>query len=175
MDTVEYRVIAGRRDADIKAMAALSALDNGNPATLACCVEHFGKELDGLDPAERVLFGAFAGAELLGFCRFQLCPRRGLWWCRGLVVAEDWQRRGIGSTLLTRALAHLAGRGVTDVRSDTAASNTASQAAHRKAGFRLIAAAGEGFDGKHRDGHCFFRWQPGEADEQGRPHTSAEP
>ena len=39
MIAVDYRIITGRRGADIKSLAALSVLDNGNPETLAAVVE----------------------------------------------------------------------------------------------------------------------------------------
>ena len=32
---IEYRLIRGRRDADIKALAAISALDNDDPQSLS--------------------------------------------------------------------------------------------------------------------------------------------
>jgi RimJ/RimL family protein N-acetyltransferase len=78
----------------------------------------------------------------------------------GLVVVPEWQRRGIGTELLKAAIAILARRGVTEIRSDTSGKNVASQATHVKAGFRLIGTSGEDFDGQRREGHCFYRWQP---------------
>jgi RimJ/RimL family protein N-acetyltransferase len=160
MEGIDYRTVAGRRDADVKSLAALSVLDNGNPETLADAVEHFRGELTGLDPAERLLVAAFAGAEIVGFCRFQLCKRLALWWCRGLVVATEWQRRGIGASLLRAAIERLACQGVRDVRSDTASTNAASRAAHLKAGFRLVAMQGEDFCGRRREDHCFYQRRP---------------
>ena len=53
-----------------------------------------------MDLGRKLLIGAFAANELVGFVRFTLCERLGLWWCRGLVVVVEWQRRGIGAALL---------------------------------------------------------------------------
>jgi RimJ/RimL family protein N-acetyltransferase len=162
MQSIDYRIITSRRQADIKSLAAISVLDNGNPETLADAVGHFRRELEELDPRERLLVAAFAGAEIVGFCRFQVSPGLGLWWCRGLVVVPELQRRGIGSSLLRAAIGHLVSLGASDIRSDTSSANTASQRAHLKAGFRLVAMRGEGFDGDRREDHCFYRWRPAE-------------
>jgi RimJ/RimL family protein N-acetyltransferase len=160
MQAIHYRIITGRGDADIKSLAAISVLDNKNPETLAEGIDYFRDELEHLDSRERLLIGAFAGMELVGFCRFQVCPRLGLWWCLGLEVVPEWQRRGIGSELLSTAIAELRGRGATDIRSDVSRRNEASCATHTNAGFRLMSTEGEDFDGRRRDGHCFYRWHP---------------
>ena len=159
MQAIHYRIIAGRGDADIKSLAAISVLDNAWPERLAEDIDYFRNELTSLDPEKLLLIGAFAGAELVGFCRFVVCPRLNAWWCMGLVVVPEWQRRGIGTELLKAAIAILARRGVTDVRSDTSAKNLPSQATHVKAGFRLIGTSGEDFEGQRREEHCFYRWQ----------------
>lgn len=158
MDTIEYRIIANRRDADIKALAAICVLDNENPETLAKSIDWFRGELEQMDPVHTLLIGAFAGQELAGFVRFTLCERLGLWWCRGLEVAVQWQRRGIGSTLLMTALHQLADRGEHDIRSDTSARNIASQATHLRAGFLLASTAGLDFDGERCENRRFYQW-----------------
>ena len=81
MSDITYRTVANRRDADIKALAAISVLDNGWPERLAEDIGYFRNELTTLDPAKLLLVGAFAGAELVGFCRFCLCERVDAWWC----------------------------------------------------------------------------------------------
>jgi RimJ/RimL family protein N-acetyltransferase len=161
MTEVDYRIIMERRQADIKSLAAISVLDNDNPETLAAVIEYFRTELEGLDPKERLLVAAFAGAELVGFCRFQVCPRLGLWWCRGLQVVSEWQRRGIGSSLLRAAISHLASSGETDIRSDASTTNTASKATQKTAGFRPVSTQGEDFDGTWREDHVFLQWRSG--------------
>ncbi|MGB2823244.1 MAG: GNAT family protein, partial [Phycisphaerae bacterium] len=60
------------------------------------------------------------------------------------------------------AIGHLVSLGASDIRSDTSSANTASQRAHLKAGFRLVAMQGEGFDGDWREDHCLYRWGSGE-------------
>ena len=155
---IEYRVIRGRRDADIKSLGAISALSNEAPQSLHSNIEYFADELEHLDLAERLLVGAYAGAEVAGFCRFVLSPELKLWWCRGLEVVPQWQRQGVGTALLVTALEHLRAGGAKMVRSDTSRRNHASQATHVKAGFRLIANAGEDFDGKWRDDRCYYQW-----------------
>ena len=130
---IDYRIITGRGDADIKSLAAISVLDNKSPETLAAGIDYFRDELEHLDGRERLLIGAFAGMELVGFCRFRICPRLGLWWCMGLEVVPEWQRRGIGSELLKAGIAELSRRGVREIRSDTSSGNTASHATHLRA------------------------------------------
>jgi GNAT superfamily N-acetyltransferase len=159
MNAIDYRIIAGRYDADIKALAAISVLDNGNPETLAEGIDYFRGELEQMDLGRRLLIGAFAGNELTGFVRFTLCERLGLWWCRGLVVAVEWQRRGIGATLLKTALQRLADRGERDIRSDTGENNMASQATHLRAGFVLASTDGLDFDGRRLENHPFYQWR----------------
>ncbi len=155
---IEYRAIRGRRDADVKSLGAISALSNNDPESLQRQIEFFASELDGLDLAQKLLIGAYVGAELIGFCRFVWHPRLDMWWCRGLEVAPQWQRKGVGTSLLVAALRHLAARGAKAVRSDTASGNLASRATHLKAGFRQTADAGEDFDGHWRDNHCYYQW-----------------
>jgi GNAT superfamily N-acetyltransferase len=159
MHEIDYRIIASRRDADIKALAAISVLDNRNPETLAEGIDYFRNELEKMDAAKMLLIGAFAGNELAGFTRLVLCQRLGLWWCRGLVVAVEWQRRGIGATLLKTAIQQLADRGEQDIRSDTLASNVASQATHLRAGFSLASTNDLDFDGRPLENHRFYRWR----------------
>ncbi|MDY7011688.1 MAG: GNAT family N-acetyltransferase, partial [Planctomycetota bacterium] len=161
---IECRIIRDRRDADVKSLGAISALSNEDPQSLQRAIEHFTGELNHLNLAETLLIGAYAGSELVGFCRFVLSPHLKLWWCRGLEVVPEWQRRGVGTALLVTALAHLRAGGAEAVRSDTSSRNHASQATHIRAGFVLIANAGEDFDGKWRDDHCYYQWdaQPAE-------------
>ncbi len=159
MSPIEYRVITGRRDADVKSLAAITVLDNNEPEKLAESVDFFRDELEHLDPGQRLLIGAFAGMELAGFCRFQMCPRLAVWWCRGLEVVPEWQGQGIGSELLMAGIAEFAKRGATDIRSDTWGRNLPSQATHVKAGFRLMGTSGEDFDGRWRDDQCFYQWE----------------
>jgi RimJ/RimL family protein N-acetyltransferase len=155
---IDYRIIRDRRDADVKSLGAITALSNEDPLSLGSQIEGFAAELERLDPAERLLVGAYVGAELIGFCRFVHSARLETWWCRGLEVVPQWQRRGVGTALLVTALNHLLATGVATVRSDTSIRNHASQATHVKAGFRLTATAGEDFDGRRRDNHCYYQW-----------------
>jgi RimJ/RimL family protein N-acetyltransferase len=155
---IDYRVIRDRRDADVKSLGAITALSNEDPPSLASQIEGFAAELEGLDPAARLLIGAYIGAELIGFCRFIRSDKPETWWCRGLEVVPQWQRRGVGTALLVAALDQLRAAGVPTVRSDTSIKNSASQATHLKAGFRLTATSGEDFDGRWRDNHCYYRW-----------------
>ncbi len=154
---IDYRLITRRDQADIKALAAISVLDNAKPEALAESVDYFRDELTHLDPRTGFLVAAFAGMELVGFARFVWSERQRQWWCRGLVVVPEWQRRGIGSQLLRTGLAELAQRGVLDVWSDTGIDNKSSQAAHLKAGFMIVAAEGDDADGNYRTNRCFLR------------------
>jgi [ribosomal protein S18]-alanine N-acetyltransferase len=55
-----------------------------------------------------------------------------------LAVAPGWHRRGVGRALVTRVLAALAGRGVTQVFLEVRASNVAARALYEGAGFREV-------------------------------------
>jgi RimJ/RimL family protein N-acetyltransferase len=159
---VEIRLLLTRRDADPKSLAAITVLSNQNPERLPETIDYFRRELGELDPERHFLVAAYAGAELVGFSRFVSCPGTGMWWCRGLEVIPEWQRRGIGTRLLKTGLKHLVSLGVKEVRSATSPGNRASEATHAKAGFRLFAREGEDFDGQWRDNRLFFQWTPAE-------------
>jgi RimJ/RimL family protein N-acetyltransferase len=154
---IDYRVVLSRNEVDIKSLAAISSLSNDAPQRLRESIDFFRQELRSLDPQRSFLVAAHAGSELVGFSRFALSPRLGTWWCRGLEVVPEWQRRGIGTRLLRFGLDHLAGRGVTEVRSSTSPGNLPSRLTHLKAGFRLLATSGMVFD-VSRENHCIFGW-----------------
>ncbi len=43
---IEYRIIRSRRDADVKSLAAISALSNEDPQSLQANIEYFVDELE---------------------------------------------------------------------------------------------------------------------------------
>lgn len=136
---------------------------NVNKEDLSLLVEFYNKHEPGsihfppvkAEEAERFFFGApnfkpegcflaFSGEELVGVVFAEWDPdvlmqpgvRQGdIWWLR---VKKGWQRRGIGSLLLSKALSFLKTEGMNEVITWVLEENRADYAFYSKHGFKVL-------------------------------------
>jgi len=76
---------------------------------------------------------AVAGNEVIGFCQCWTEP-----FIKDIVVAPRHRRRGLGTALLSRALAAFAARGSAHIELKTDADNLRAHSVYRRLGFEIV-------------------------------------
>lgn len=84
-----------------------------------------------------LMFVATANNAVVGFCHCWSVP-----FVKDLVVAPEFQRRGLGGALLTQALEAFAERGALSVDLKTDIENVKAQSLYRRLGFAIIERVG---------------------------------
>ncbi|MDB5540485.1 MAG: hypothetical protein JWQ89_2212 [Devosia sp.] len=82
---------------------------------------------------KHLCFVASAGDEITGFC---VCWTSSF--VKDLVVAPDWQGRGVGTALLATAMAALEARGAVEVRLKVQAGNAGASRLYERMGFVAV-------------------------------------
>lgn len=81
----------------------------------------------------KLMFVATADGEVVGFCHCWTSD-----FIKDLVVAPEWEGRGLGTALLTLALAAFKARGADAVSLKTDLDNIRAQSLYRRLGFEIV-------------------------------------
>jgi len=84
-----------------------------------------------------LMFVATIGEMVVGFCHCWSVP-----FVKDLVVDPQFRRRGLGSALLTLAMAAFAARGATSIDLKTDIENETAQSLYRRLGFVIVERVG---------------------------------
>jgi ribosomal protein S18 acetylase RimI-like enzyme len=84
-----------------------------------------------------VMFVATSDGAVIGFCHCWSVP-----FVKDLVVHPQFRRRGLGSALLTLAMAAFAARGATSIDLKTDIENKTAQSLYRRLGFVIVERVG---------------------------------
>lgn len=111
-----------------------------------------------LDHRNRAYVVAEAEGVIVGFARLWNSPHIREWVIDGLVVSPSHRRKGVGRSLLSRALNLAGASGASSVIVQVSRDNTPAIALYEKAGFRRERAEYLNSYGRPRQG-CGWQWR----------------
>ena len=83
-----------------------------------------------------MIFVAEHNKEIIGFIHFQACKKNNQWLNRGMGVATQYRRQGVGSSLLSLAIEFARQKKAAAIISYTDKDNTPSLTLHEQIGFK---------------------------------------
>lgn len=123
----------------LRGVVLVSVLAWGGESFRDAVKQRFGRlkeEILALDLRHKAIFVASSAAGVVGFARIARDEQdESQWWCMGIAVHPEYQRRGIGSALHHACVAYARDRGATVIRSATHVRNEASIRFHESVGF----------------------------------------
>ncbi|HWT37539.1 MAG TPA: GNAT family N-acetyltransferase [Paraburkholderia sp.] len=133
-------------DAPAYASLRLSAIDEAPQSFLSTRDEEARRSIDEIEAricstANQVVFGAFAGDQLVavaGLRRYPLRPvqQKGFLW--GLFVVQEHRRSGIARSLISAAVDQARAMGLAQIALNTGVDNAGAIALYRSAGFEAV-------------------------------------
>jgi ribosomal-protein-alanine N-acetyltransferase len=123
------------RPANVRDTVAMIAIDRSCGHKSGWTASHFEQIFGDSAPARKAWL-IQAEDQPTGFC--VLLTATGDWELENIAVAPEWQRKGLGASLLLHAIAEARTAGSTRILLEVRASNTGAQKLYEKTGFQQL-------------------------------------